>query len=211
MLPFVPKGLLYRDQAEKTATEERNGVILAEMVISRASEWGATSQLTPELFKEAQQLAVNQIYRCAGHFRDGPVSIQGVPHAPPQHEQVPALVTEMCEYVNGNWAVASAIHLSSYVMWRMNWIHPFFGGNGRTSRAISYLVLSAKLGFTIPGEKTIPEMIVENRAPYYSALRKADVAWSTGSVDVSDMEEVMASLLARQLLRVHELATGKKL
>jgi hypothetical protein len=44
-------------------------------------------------------------------------------------------------------------------MWSMNWIHPFFGGNGRTARALSYLVLSVKLGFVRPGTKTIPELI----------------------------------------------------
>ncbi|MBL8221394.1 MAG: Fic family protein, partial [Bryobacterales bacterium] len=31
------------------------------------------------------------------------------------------------------------------VMWRLNWIHPFFGGNGRTARSASYLVLCASL------------------------------------------------------------------
>jgi len=67
-------------------------------------------------------------------------------------------------------------------MWRINWIHPFFGGNGRTARALSYLVLCAKLGFRLPGNKTIPDFIVESREPYYTALRKADAAWSDGKL-----------------------------
>ena len=34
------------------------------------------------------------------------------------------------------------------------------GGNGRTSRALSYLVMCARLGYRIPGTHTIPEQIV---------------------------------------------------
>jgi Fic family protein len=84
-----------------------------------------------------------------------------------------------------------------------------FGGNGRTARALSYLLLSAKLGFVIPGTKTIPELIVEQRDAYYEALRKADNSWAQGTVDVSAMEELTASLLAQQLVLVHQQAMGR--
>jgi Fic family protein len=114
----------------------------------------------------------------------------------------------MCEYVHENWN-KTPVHLASYLMWRMNWIHPFYGGNGRTARAVSYLILCARLGFVLPGTTTIPELIVNNRAPYYSALRKADEAYAEGRLDVSEMEELMDSLLAAQLVRVHEQATGR--
>ena len=115
----------------------------------------------------------------------------------------------MCAYINSPWNGATAIHLAAYVMWRINWIHPFFGGNGRTARALSYLVLCAKLGFRLPGSKTIPDFIVESREPYYAALRKADTAWSEGTLDLTEMESLMGSLLADQLLGVYEQAGGK--
>jgi Fic family protein len=116
----------------------------------------------------------------------------------------------MCDYVNLNWlAPANAVHLSAYVMWRLNWIHPFFGGNGRSSRAASYLVLSARLGFLLPGVKSIPELIVANRESYYAALRSADRACEAGGQDLSAMEDLLSSLLAQQLVSFHELATGK--
>ncbi|HET9282483.1 MAG TPA: Fic family protein [Candidatus Angelobacter sp.] len=51
----------------------------------------------------------------------------------------------------------SAIHLAAYVIWRLNWIHPFADGNGRTSRALSYLVLCTRLGERLPGTVTIPD------------------------------------------------------
>ena len=115
----------------------------------------------------------------------------------------------MCTYVNSSWSEATAIHLAAYVIWRVKWIHPFFGGKGRTARALSYLVLCAKLGFRLPGSKTIPDLIVESREPYYIALRKADAAWGRGELDLTEMESLMESLLADQLLDVYSQAGGK--
>jgi len=115
----------------------------------------------------------------------------------------------MCQYVNDNWA-STPVHLAAYLMWRMNWIHPFFGGNGRTARAVSYLVLCARLGFVVPGKKTILELILEDRDPYYAALRSADAAWSGGNLDISEMDALISRLLSKQLVQIHEDATGVK-
>lgn len=131
---FVPKGTIHRDGEEKLQLESRSGIIQFEFVIDTIENWGAR-RFTPELLLETQRVAVNQIYRCAGHFRDGPVTLEGAVHKPPPHDEVPTLVDEMCAHVNDKWA-APPVHLASYLMWRMNWIHPFFGGNGRTARSI---------------------------------------------------------------------------
>lgn len=208
MTPFVPKGSIYRDGADKLKLESRNGVIQAEYILYTALHWDAESRFSSELVKELQRLAVNQIYRCAGHFRDGAVSLEGGTHEPPPFDQVPRLVDDMCAYVNDHWS-AAAIHLASYLMWRTNWIHPFYGGNGRSARSLSYLALCAKLGFVLPGTRTIPELIQENRDPYYAALRACDAAWAQGSLDLSPMEELLSSLLAKQLVELHQKATGR--
>jgi Fic family protein len=99
--------------------------------------------------------------------------------------------------------------LAAFVLWKLNWIHPFTDGNGRTSRALSYLVLCVRLGVHLPGTNAIPEQISTNKHPYYEALEKADVAALEGRVDVSVLEEYLSSLLAKQLLSVLESATGK--
>ena len=78
-------------------------------------------------------------------------------------------VQTMCEYVNENWTGKSAAHLAAYVLWKMNWIHPFADGNGRTARAVSYVVLSIKLDGLLPGTPTIPEQIATDKRPYYEA------------------------------------------
>jgi len=208
---LVPKGFVLRDKADKVRQETRNGVIQAAYVIHLASIWTPEKRLTVELLCELQRLAVNQIYRCAGHLRDGPVRLEGCEHQPPDHLEVHHLVGAMCQYVEDHWH-EPAVHVASYLMWRINWIHPFFGGNGRTARAASYLILCAKLGFVLPGEVTIPELIVSSREPYYNALRSADAAWADGQkLDISVMEELMEDLLAEQLVSIHEKATGKKI
>ena len=114
----------------------------------------------------------------------------------------------MCDYVNDNWETATAVHLAAYVLWRVNWIHPFTDGNGRTARALSYLVLCLRLGYELPGVNTIPEQISANKVPYYKALEEADAAWREERVDVSAMEAYLGSLLAAQLVHVHQLAMG---
>jgi Fic family protein len=206
---------LYRTIEEKRHLESRNGVIQAYAVLNYADEWKAGhSKLTPQLILELQRLAVNQIYICAGNFRDGPVVLEDPEtnrtlHRPPIHTEVSGLVEQMCDYVQTHWE-ATPLHLASYLMWRLNWIHPFFGGNGRTARAVSYLILCARLGFRLPGIKTIPDLIVENRGPYYGALRAADKAWEKGAIDVKQMEQLTGDLLATQLVGVLDMATGQK-
>jgi Fic family protein len=94
-------------------------------------------------------------------------------------------------------------------MWRLNWIHPFADGNGRTSRIVSYVVLSIRAGSFLPGTPTIPDQIVDNRKPYFDALDAADLAFRSGKVDVSEMEELLGSLLANQLAQFYKSVGGK--
>jgi Fic family protein len=122
---------------------------------------------------------------------------------------VQELLEDLCDYVNDHWEVVSALHLAAYVMWRLNWIHPFVDGNGRTSRILSFFVLSMKLGFVLPGTPTLPELVIGHRADYEDALDLADAAWLEDRVDLSAMERLIESLLATQLSRVYELAGGR--
>ena len=57
-------------------------------------------------------------------FCPGDIAIGKSKHVPPGAHLVPELVEDLCEYVMGRWAEASPIHLSAYVMWRINWIYP---------------------------------------------------------------------------------------
>jgi len=136
------------------------------------------------------------------------VKIHGSVHHPPEAAFVADEIQSLCEYINDNWN-KSAVHLAAYVLWKMNWIHPFADGNGRTARAVSYVVLSVKLDSLLPGTPTIPEQIASNKEPYYTALEDADKAWAAGKIDVSSLEDLLGNMLAHQLLSAAKEAAGE--
>jgi hypothetical protein len=104
----------------------------------------------------------------------------------------------MCAYISPV-DPSRVLHFSAYAMWRLNWIHPFADGNGRTARALSYLVLCVGLLRLLPGEMTIPERIARNKYPYWDALGAADRAWKAGWLDVGEMEDLIQALAIQQL------------
>lgn len=197
---------LFSNPEEKAALEARNGLLQFDEVLNLIDQSKTGFRLRPSTIQRLQRLAIQDIYTCAGNYRTGPVYIEGTTHQPPAAHEVAERVEEMCEYVNSNWD-RSALHLAAYVMWRLNWIHPFSGGNGRTSRAVSYLVLCAKLGYRVSGTNTIPEQIVANRQPYYEALDAADAAWAQNRIELTAMENLLEHALAVQLSSVLEAAS----
>lgn len=166
--------------------------------------------LRPSLIQDLQKVAVQGIESDPGTYRRGPIEISKSAHKPPPAHLVSARVQEMCDYINDSWHEKSAFHLASYVMWRLNWIHPFSDGNGRTSRMCSYVVLCVKVGQALPGTPTIPEQIAADRTLYFKALEAADQAELAGEPDLSEMEAMLKAMLANQLLHVIERAEGKK-
>lgn len=164
---------------------------------------GRPFKLRPSILLDLNRCAIEGLDAYAGVWRPAGIEIGASKHIPPGGHMVPELIEEMCDYVNDNWDAHSAIHLASFVMWRLNWIHPFTEGNGRTSRAASYLVLCAKSGALLPGTETIPEQIVANRTPYYEALEQADQSFEqTKEFDdntVKSMEQLVGAMLAKQL------------
>ena len=202
---------LITDPQAKAVAEARNGFRqydAAINVIQAALERGSF-KLRPSLILGLQREALAGISSYAGNYRPAGVAIEGSKHEPVGAHLVPELVEDMCDYVNEHWMESTPIHLAAYIMWRLNWIHPFADGNGRTSRITSYVVLSVRAGSLLPGTPTIPDQIVDNREPYFDALDAADAAFRDGRVDVSRMEDLLASLLARQLAEFYRSVGGK--
>lgn len=201
---------LITDPAERARQEARNGLRQFDHVIEAIEYWLQPDRrpfkLRPSAILTLNRVALEGINSLAGVLRPNPVEIVGSKHTPPPPHLVPELVESMCDYINDNFESKSPIHLSAYAMWRMNWIHPFNDGNGRTARVISYLVLCVRLGTRLPGTATIPEQIAGNRAPYYGALEAADSSATDSTVDLSEMEALLESLLANQLVSVFRAA-----
>ena len=103
-------------------------------------------------------------------------------YQPPDHYLVAPLMDDMVNMVNRTWEGADPVVLAAFVLWRLNAIHPFINGNGRTARAACYFVLCLKLGGWLPGKVILPELIRRNRDKYVSVLKEVDAAMiATGS------------------------------
>lgn len=202
---------IINDPLKKAETEARNGLRQYDygmQVVQQALDRGAF-KLRISVVLALQREALTGISAYAGNFRPAGVEILGSKHKPIEAHLVAECVEEMCDYVNNHWDDATAIHLASYIMWRLNWIHPFSDGNGRTSRILSYVILCIKTGSILPGTPTIPEQIEKNRNPYFAALDAADAAFSGGIIDLSVMEDLLSGMLAVQLHNAYERAGGK--
>ena len=161
------------------------------------------------LILDFQREAVDGIEANPGEIRKNVVGISKSEHSPPPPHLVSSHLTELCDFINDNWHEKTAFHLSAYAMWRLNWIHPFTDGNGRTSRALSYALLSIKLGYVLPGSPTILQQIEEDNSHYIEALEMADKAARQGNDDVTEMERMIRGMLAKQLLSVIDAAGTK--
>jgi Fic family protein len=142
-------------------------------------------------------VAVANISQFGGRFRQEPIYVGD--HKPPHFKEVPDWMDRFISTAQENWYIWSSAELAAYGLWRLNWIHPFIEGNGRTARAVCYYLLCARSGALLPGRRIVPERIRDDRAGYERALKAADRAWDDGHLDFTEMEEYLAALLQAQL------------
>ena len=101
--------------------------------------------------------------------------------------------------VNRAWETTDTVVLSTFVLWRMNYIHPFINGNGRTARAACYFVLCVKANGWLPGKMILPELIRRERDAYIEALADADKSFHDGNLDLTKLHQLVAKLLEEQI------------
>jgi Fic family protein len=142
--------------------------------------------------------AVANISQFGGRYREEPIYVGS--HRPPHFKDVPNEMDRFFSVIHENWTVMDdPTTLPAYALWRLNWIHPFVEGNGRTARAACYYLMCLRQGRLLPGRKIVPERIRENRQPYYDALQASDRAWDEGDFDVSQLAAYLSDLLRAQL------------
>lgn len=142
--------------------------------------------------------AVANIAQFGGRFREQPIYVGN--HLPPHFKDVPTLMDQFISVIHENWDIIDhPTVLPAYALWRLNWIHPFIEGNGRTARAACYYLICLRHGALLPGRKIVPERIRENRGPYYAALRAADQHWAEGHFNVDELAAYLEQLLKDQL------------
>lgn len=152
--------------------------------------------LSHNILKSLNFQAITCLHTNAGEYR--PCGVVVGDYTPPEHYRVSALMDDFVNTVNRNWE-SDPVVLSTYVLWRLNNIHPFINGNGRTARAACYFVLCLKANGWLRGDTILPELLRQNRADYVTALKKADESALNGNLDLTELHSLVSRLLAEQL------------
>ena len=157
--------------------------------------------LSQALIKALNYHAIACLHVNAGEYRPCEVTVGS--YQPPANYRVQALMDDFVNLVNRHWEGADPILLSAFVLWKLNQIHPFINGNGRTARACCYFVLCVKSGGLISGKRILPKLLREYRDQYVTALQHADNIAKLKAPDEPD-EEILEPLceLIRKLLDI---------
>lgn len=153
--------------------------------------------LSQHVLKALNFHAIACLHTNPGEYR--PWFVQVGDFIPPEHFRVQALMDDFVNFVNRTWDSTDAIKLCAFVLWRLNHIHPFVNGNGRTARAAAYFVLCLKSGGLLPGSTILPELIRQNRPEYVAALKAVDADQANGGLDMSALEALLRRLIDEQL------------
>jgi Fic family protein len=159
--------------------------------------------LSIEVIKALNYHAVSCLHANAGEFRCWPVTVGGASSAggyePPLHIQVPPMMQMFTNFVNRMWELWDPITLAAYVLWRLNFIHPFINGNGRAARAACHFVLCLKAGGWLPGDPILPDLIKANRPEYVARLKAVDATFLAGALDLTALHEFLTRLIDEQI------------
>ena len=133
-----------------------------------------------------------------GEYRPCAVTVGN--YIPPAHYRVPELMNAFINEVNRYWETLDVLSLASYSLWRLNHIHPFINGNGRTARALCYYVVCVKSGSLLRGDPILPDLIRQNHDEYVRVLRATDAAYSEGRPDpLEALRAFVTRLLQEQI------------
>lgn len=154
--------------------------------------------LSQTIIKALNYHAITCLHTHAGEYR--PCAVNVGSYVPPAHFRVQAQMDDFVNELNRRWHDDSdAVVLASFVLWRINHIHPFINGNGRTARAACYFVLCVAAGGWLPGEKILPELLRASRPDYVAALQLVDQSFLAGKLDLKPLHSLLSKLLSEQL------------
>ena len=176
-------------QTVKTANDFRHYDFLYSMIMAALNI--GRPLLSQSIIKAINFHAIAGLHHQAGEYRTFPVRVGEFEGA--HSFRVQSLMDDMVNVINYEWQNSEAIGLASYALWRINHIHPFCNGNGRTARAACYFIICVKSGGLLPGKVILPELLKSNRGEYVAALQSGD------NGDLSPLNLLLSRLLEEQL------------
>jgi hypothetical protein len=171
---------------------------------------GCPRSLDAEIMKELHRTATLFLLFKPGQFRTEDVIVRhvktgNVVYEPPRHYDVARLVSVFEAELAESWRTASPLETAAYALWKINAIHPFLNGNGRTARAFCYACICLRFGRLMPGSQTVIDMLMEDdgRVEYNAGLQWADKTLeSEGEPDLRPLVSLLSRLLVQQLRSV---------
>ena len=106
----------------------------------------------------------------------------GAAYVPPAPEQVPELMADLVDYING--AAHAPLVQAAVIHAQFETIHPFTDGNGRVGRALIHTVLSRR-GLTDRAVLPISLVLATLRDQYIAGLTAFRHSSPTGSAEAS--------------------------
>jgi len=165
----------YQEGEVKNILESFN-TLLKEVAVDNKIQ-----KITPSMLKRFHKMVgkdLGEVFQAIpGRFRNSSVHVGGI-YVPPQHEDIPALVDQFCEwslkefhFERGQTFKESIIHaVVSHVY--IAWIHPFGDGNGRTARLIEFYIM-LRAGNPDFASHLLSNFYNETRSEYYYHLDKS--------------------------------------
>lgn len=165
--------------------------------VTRASLELGAPHLTHDIVRALNHHAIAHLHVAPGQFRHQQVAVMTGDHVefmPPKAYVVESLIGDFLFTARQLWDQVNPLHLGAYVLWKINAIHPFVNGNGRTARAACYFVICTRLGSWLGGRVLLPELLRIHRGRYIVALKHAD---NTG--DLSELIRLLDELIGLQI------------
>ena len=133
-------------------------------------------------------------------FRTVPVYVtgrEGVIYTPPAANQVSAMTDDLLNFIQ-----SSELHplfKACIAHFYFVYVHPFTDGNGRTARALSYMML-LRTGYDFFRYFSVSGLIAEERNSYYKSMRHVEASGN----DMTYFIDYYSAMLARSVDRMEK-------
>lgn len=108
-----------------------------------------------------------------GSYRVVQRKISGSEHELPAPVLVASYMEELIDFINNANTPKYQLILTALAHHRFAWIHPFYNGNGRTVRLLTYAMLMSQ-GFSVNNILNPTAIFCNDRNKYYEMLAEAD-------------------------------------
>jgi len=150
----------------------------------------------------------------SGALRKRPVVVNDpqtgkVVYLPPEVDKVPALITELINFINKNSRDINPLIMAGIFHKQMVIIHPFMDGNGRTTRLMTKVLL-AKMGLDTFNLFSFENYYSQNVTKYFQTVGEyGDYNELVNNIDFTKWLEYFTGGIIDELLRVAKILPDK--